>query len=115
MPVSVTVRVIKTGWHSWPTATKPRRYLADLHRHRFHVEVEVPIDHYDREVEFHDLMDLVHAWWGPENNQEDRGACEAMAAGLARFIDVKLSRTPTRVAVGEDGEAWATWRPEVPP
>lgn len=106
---SITVALELQGWHSWPDATPKRNYLAALHRHLFNVEVTVEVFHNDRDVEFHDLRDVVTKWWGDQHSQEDRGSCEGIASQLHDFFAAYLSdgRRIT-VSVGEDGEAWAT-------
>lgn len=104
---SVSVHLELVGWHSWPAARPPRDYLASLHRHRFHIDVDVPIDA-DHGVEFHDLADVVRDWWGEESAQHDRGSCESQAGELFTALNVLLGRRPMRVSVGEDGEAWST-------
>lgn len=112
MPCSVSAMVKLVGWHSWPAADGMRGYLADLHRHTFWVAVEVAVSHHDREVEFHDLADDIAAWWGPQTIQQDRGSCERMACELAAYL-VELGHEPILTRVGEDGDFWATWRPDV--
>lgn len=40
------------GFHKWPDAPDEVAFLRELHRHRFHVRVEVKVQHDDRQVEF---------------------------------------------------------------
>jgi hypothetical protein len=50
---SAIVRFQVPGFHCWQGATGDRAYLADRHRHLFHVEAKISIFQNDREVEFH--------------------------------------------------------------
>lgn len=111
MRCDIGVEVRLQGWHSWPDAHDQRAYLASLHRHMFHVRADVQVFHDDREVEFHDLRDVIATWWGDEASQTDRGSCEHIARDLHDFLAayVGTDRYIT-VSVGEDGEAWATVR-----
>jgi hypothetical protein len=61
MTVTVWTTFTAPGFHRWPGASGQRSYLADLHRHLFHITVHVGVTHTDRDVEFHDLQDLVRA------------------------------------------------------
>lgn len=115
MPVSVSVREELIGWHSWPAADDTRRYLRSLHRHRFHVVLELPVTHNDRDFEFHDMGDWLRLWWGDERSQRDRGSCETLASEIAACARAIFGTAPVSVSVGEDGEAWATWRPRPDP
>lgn len=95
------------GWHLWPAAPEPRDYLAARHRHLFHVRVTVPVLHDDRDVEFHDLLDVIAlAWqreWGPSS-------CELIAKTLAGRMTLSLPNAAwIEVDVSEDGEAGATY------
>lgn len=99
---------MRQGWHSWPTATGVREYLKDLHRHEFHIGATVAVRHDNRDVEFHDLMQIIRAWWGNENDQTDRGSCEHIAAELHEYLRRILPDRTIAVTVGEDGEAYAT-------
>ena len=104
---TITVRWTEPGFHCWPEAEGERAYLAQRHRHLFHIEVSMPVEHNDREVEFHDLLDHARSWRtdGPERG---RWSCE----DIAREIDLHVrARWPGRtitVAVFEDGECGAT-------
>lgn len=105
---NVTVKLTRQGWHSWPDATAPRLYLKALHRHMFHIAVTVAVRHDNRDIEFHDLAEIVAAWWGDENDQADRGSCEHIATELHLYLTALLADRNLLVAVGEDGEAYAT-------
>lgn len=107
MTATLFVRFAVTGFHSWPRATAHRAYLAAPHRHQFLVEVRIPALHDEREVEFHDLIDLARSLF-PGG---DLGAqsCETMARELASALAARLERW-VEVSVSEDGEAGAIVR-----
>lgn len=108
--IFVTHRFV--GYHRWADAPDRRSYLTERHRHLFHVRVDVDVTHDDREVEFHDLLDVVtDACEGL--GQKARGvgrdlgsmSCETIALYVVEKV---LARWPGRTLaceVSEDGEA----------
>jgi len=103
MKAKIFVRFRKSGFHQWLQAPRRREYLAYRHRHLFHVEVACHVDHDDREIEFHDLLDFA------EQNIEIGGprSCEHMARKLMEKLVAEYNR-PFEVTVSEDGECGAT-------
>lgn len=97
-----TVKLV--GFHRWPEASGVRGYLADRHRHEFHITPHVAVGHHNRDVEFHDLRELVAGWWtetgGPERGRQ---SCEDMALSLAEHLTERHGLTVSRVVVSEDG------------
>lgn len=108
MAVNTTVwtRVELPGFHRWPNAHPPREYLRDRHRHLFHIEVEVPVRHDERDVEFHDLQDLIRSWWGPRR-EWGAASCESIAKALFAHLRDEHGIRPTRITISEDGESGA--------
>lgn len=93
-----TVRL--TGFHRWPAAPEHRSYLGVRHRHIFHITAHITVSHHDRDVEFHDLRDLIEGWWSPERGAQ---SCEHIAVDLREHLTVKHGLTVTEVTVSEDG------------
>lgn len=58
---TITARAVVAGLHHWPDAPERRAYLAEPHRHEFHFSACVRVGHNERDVEFHDLGDLIEA------------------------------------------------------
>ncbi|MDE1904868.1 MAG: hypothetical protein KGH75_00270 [Rhodospirillales bacterium] len=106
--ITITVRTRFVGFHRWPGATGRRAYLADRHRHLFHVEVSLATTHDDREVEFHDLLREVELY----GQGEERGSasCEQMARELGTDLRAMYPGRALAVSVFEDGEVGATLR-----
>ena len=91
------------GFHSWSTAPEQRAYLRSPHRHLFHVKLTIDVTHADREIEFHDVQDLL-AVDCDSLNHDDLGSCEHIAMQL---VDAMKHRYPERrieAEVSEDGE-----------
>lgn len=116
MPVNVTVwaRVALPGLHRWPNAPEHRAYLRNRHRHLFHVLAAVQVRHHDRDVEFHDLGDMIRSWWRsagahPVTSVRECGekSCEHLARELWSHLD-QHKLAVARVEVSEDGECGAT-------
>lgn len=110
MLTTVWTRIVLPGFHRWPGAGGQRQYLADRHRHLFVIEVEVPVVHDDRDVEFHDLQDLIRQWWGPDAREWGAASCEHIAKELLAHLQGAHGINPSRVTVSEDGESGATLR-----
>ncbi|GAA1961967.1 hypothetical protein [Amycolatopsis minnesotensis] len=108
MTVTVWTTVTAPGFHRWPGATGARSYLADRHRHLFHITVHVAVAHDDRDVEFHDLQDLIRTWWGPVARECGSASCEDLARQLWTHLREDHQLTPVRVEVSEDAESGAT-------
>lgn len=108
----ITVKFTAPGWHRWPAAPESRAYLREQHRHLFHVAVSMEVDHNERQVEFHDLLDVVRPAFG----EGDFGAasCETLASALIERLHGIYGRTRRiSVHVSEDDECGATvfWVP----
>jgi hypothetical protein len=101
------VRFRVPGIHYWHGAPVLRKYLANEHRHLFHVECGVEVFHNDREVEFHDMLDVA---------QKDfvltgRMSCEMAATSLLERLEKHYPNRRMYVDVFEDGECGArVWR-----
>lgn len=105
MSADIWVRFTVPGFHSWPEAPDHRAYLRNSHRHLFQVAVRTQVDHDDREIEFHDLLDQARADF--PGGDLGRQSCEDMARGLATKLAAHYRR-PFEVSVSEDGEVGAS-------
>lgn len=103
----ITVRSRSWGQHCWPSAPASRSYLAGPHRHLFTVELSVEVDHADREIEFHDLLDELGGAW-PESLDLGSSSCEMLAEMVLRNIASAYPGRRVQVRVYEDTECWAT-------
>lgn len=94
------------GFHSWPSATPHREYLAASHRHQFVTTVWLTVEHNDREVEFHDLLDAIGRVM---YDGRDFGArsCEAIASMVLEEVVRWWPGRDCEVEVSEDGECGA--------
>ena len=110
--MTVWTRVALPGFHCWPGAHETRAYLRDRHRHLFIFTVWTEVHHDERDTEFHDLQDLVRAWFGPNPREFGAMSCEAIARDLAAWLDIEHVIIVTRIDVSEDGESGATYTPD---
>lgn len=94
------------GFHCWPAAPDSRAYLRERHRHLFHVRADALVSHDDRDIEFHDLSDMLREWWGHGDRQCGDRSCEALARELAGYL-LERGVTVTTAEVAEDGECGA--------
>lgn len=105
---TIFVRFTSAGFHRWAGAPAGRSYLADRHRHLFHVEVRMQVAHDNREVEFHDLLDrsrLIFEGFSVDGNFGAH-SCEMLARELGRGL-VEHYRRPVTIIVSEDNECGA--------
>ncbi|WP_410662029.1 hypothetical protein [Amycolatopsis sp. lyj-84] len=105
--VTVWTTVTAPGFHRWPAATGLRSYLADRHRHLFHITAHVAVEHNDRYLEFHDLQDVIRAWWGAGARECGSASCEDLAQDLWNVLEDGYQLSPVRIEVSEDGESGA--------
>lgn len=101
--LSVVVQCRFAATHAWPEAPPGVGYLRNEHRHEFHVQVRLPVNHVDRDVEFltfkKELEDYIAEVF--ERKNLGRTSCETIAEQIAsRFIHYR----PVEVEVWEDGE-----------
>ena len=103
---SITVRWSKEGWHNWPEAEGVRDYLASRHRHIFHYELTVSVEHNDREVEFHDLLTFARA--ASLDGELGRTSCESLAELVLTAVQKEYRGREYSCTVWEDNEVGAT-------
>lgn len=103
MKRTITIRTQFEGFHSWPAAPPTRSYLADSHRHIFHVEVSIETHHNEREIEFHDLLDEVQVARRLIPHRSE-WSCESMAEVIGERIGDQHPNRWLKVSVFEDGE-----------
>ena len=97
MRTYVVVRLQVDGMHNFPAAREifPEvGFLADRHRHIFHVEAKKEVFHDDRDVEFimfkRDIQDyLKQMYYNPETRTHEFGpkSCEMLAKGILNQFD----------------------------
>jgi hypothetical protein len=93
------------GWHKWIDAPMTRAYLRDYHRHLFGVKVLVRVQHNDRDVEFHDLQDMVIAFVDKTfKDQHFLSSCEDIGQTIARHLIEEKKLEVSCITVDEDGE-----------
>ena len=87
--------------HRWPDAEGSVAFLSHPHRHKFHVEVRIEVEHDDRELEFFTIqqeLDIVctHGWG-------EEASCEHMATVILNHFVERYDRR-CKVEVWEDKE-----------
>lgn len=115
----MTKRVIVTfreaGLHKWSGAPENVIYLKYVHRHLFHWRVEVGVEHSDRQVEFHTLLEAAQqcakemeakTGWAPNGKDPVNWSCEQRAEKLIKDL-TELNYAVLAVECWEDGECGA--------
>lgn len=100
--------------HHWPGAPEEVGFLADPHRHEFHVTVSVPVRHANRDIEFILLkrfVDSVIREYVVMDGDAGTQSCEQMAATIKEHVEAEYDASHVAVSVSEDGENGATISP----
>lgn len=107
---AIIVNFQHVGFHRWPDAHGKRSYLTHPHRHKFHVRVCMDVEHDQREVEFHDLIEEAETRFIELRVNNDKEvtnfgpqSCESLARRLGTTLADRYRRGVT-VTVMEDGE-----------
>lgn len=114
----MTTRIIVTwrhaAFHRWRQS--PRQpYLANLHRHLFHWRFEIRVEHNDREIEMHELLDACQSTQRALENDDCQScnkitiedSCETMAAKLLEEMQLIYQGRAMAAECWEDGECGA--------
>lgn len=110
----ITVKTQFQFMHRWPEAPEGKHdHLRNLHRHMFHVEFSVTVDHHDRDIEFLALKDELEAYIRLETEDKvtgwrSRSSCEDIAQHLINWGNRSYPDRLFRVTVLEDNENGAT-------
>ncbi len=96
------------GFHHWPGAPDERDYLGIRHRHLFHYRIELDVLHDERDIEFHDLLDIGKT--STRDAEWNGMSCEAIARALLFIVEHHCPGRHASVTVSEDGECGATVR-----
>ena len=107
----IAVRWTQVGFHRWPEAPPRRDYLTSRHRHLFYFELVAPVEHNDRFIEFHDLLDFAREVI--TDKELGRQSCEDLAETVIDAVAADLDRqgvAPRELACTcwEDNEVGAT-------
>lgn len=101
--IEVTTRFV--DFHCWPKAPNEVAFLRNLHRHVFHVTVEIAVEANDREIEFFilqkDINELIEFKIRPMKKWK---SCEMMAERIAIILSEMYEDREISVKVSEDGE-----------
>ena len=112
--LSARTKITFPGWHYWAAAPDGRHaFLREPHRHMFTFEVEVLLEHNDRQVEFFDLQKEMHKVLPLNLILGAPGvgsSCEALAEDMGKVLHVNGYKV-LEVLVSEDGESAGIWRP----
>jgi len=96
--IEVTVPFL--GTHHWRDAPKNRQYLRYPHQHIFDVTVRMSVGDLDRQVEFHDLRELVASHLEDYKKIDSAWSCEMYAKDLYTKLKIKYDNDIS-VVVGE--------------
>lgn len=114
----ITVRFQKEGLHAYPAALEDPdlvevNFLGHPHRHMFHFEVSISVEHNNREIEFILFKRWLESLYTSTESassvlNHNYKSCEMIARELIETIAAKYPGRKYRVSVFEDGENGAT-------
>lgn len=108
---TVIIKAQFEGIHNYPDAPEEVAYLKHPHRHMFHVECEIEVFHFDRELEFILVKNRIMQEF---EQQLSHKSCEMIAKEIQSFIksEYSVANYDRRVNVGvyEDNENGAKVR-----
>lgn len=110
--VRVWVEAGLPGFHRWPDAPPERDYLANRHRHVFSIRADVIVSGAEgqRDVEFFQLAEIVHRWWGDGEREWGGASCEDIAVDLGRHLALAMLRVHSvSVFIPGEGGSTAQW------
>lgn len=114
----IWVNFQKEGVHMYPAAlTDPKlktgdqydvSFLGNLHRHMFHFNVAIEVEHSDRAIEFIQFKRWLESLYSSNTLQLNYKSCEMMAEDLYDTIATRYPNRDIQITVSEDGENGAT-------
>lgn len=103
--IEIVVSFQFEGFHYWPDASSQHTYLANAHRHMFHVKAWKEVSHGNREIEIiqfkRNMCRFATEQWG--HGQMTTLSCEQMAEALCKKFELAYCE------VLEDGENGAVF------
>ena len=93
------------GFHKYENAPEEVKFLRNLHRHIFKVEVKIEVRENDRELEFfivkRNLNRLIEQY---KRESEETDSCEMVAEYILDYLEATYRARRIQVEVSEDGE-----------
>lgn len=98
-----SVRLNFEQLHRWKDAPDKVHYLRNLHRHNFHLQVDIQQFGDDRDIEYIMFADHVKEL-SKEYQWHENTSCEMFSIDLKGRIEKKYRGRKVRVSLYEDGE-----------
>jgi len=102
MMTTIIIRTRFVALHNWPKAPDVVSFLRNEHRHEFWVEVEIEVDHNDRDLEFFICKEKINRFIKNNFAYKSLGSlsCEMIAIKLYEGLQLPVKS----ISVFEDGE-----------
>lgn len=111
---TIFVTFQKEGIHKYPAAlTDPTlatgdeydvSFLGYPHRHMFHFDVQISVEHSDRAIEFIQFKRWLESLYNQGTLDLDYKSCEMLAEDLYEKINQRYPHREVTITVSEDGE-----------
>lgn len=110
MRKAILVKYEFVGYHKWANASDAVAFLRNDHRHMFHIEIEFPVNHNDRDLEFYLMREQIKSAIGSIYKDHEifiKGktveSCEQIGEDLANMLN-EAGREWIVIRVSEDGD-----------
>ena len=105
----IWVKFQREGIHSYPAAALDPNladvaFLAHPHRHIFHFDVGIQVNHNDRDIEFIQFKRWLEKQYANSILQLDNRSCEMLSDDLYDIIANEYPNRDINISVSEDGE-----------
>lgn len=102
---TVIVNTSFEGFHKYENAPEEVSYLRSMHRHIFHVNVEIEVHHDNREIEFimakHTIDEFIQEVFV---NTQSWLSCEQMGEKICQYLTEQYGERQIICTVMEDNE-----------
>ena len=92
---NIIINTSFSATHCWPNCPIPEvKYLKNPHRHVFHLRLKFPVSHADRDIEFINMKNQVHAYieTGWEGCNLEEMSCETIAKTFLSYFKASYVR-----------------------
>jgi hypothetical protein len=100
MDRSIIINLRVEGYHRYPAAPAETKFLADLHRHIFHITAEKNVSHNNRDIEFVALKWNIEKYF--KDKFPDKQFGEMSCEDIAEYLCLEFELDSCTVM--EDGE-----------
>lgn len=100
----INVKTNFKGFHKYPDAPEEVKFLKNIHRHIFNINIKIQVFHNDREIEFFMLQNEIDNYIQTRGSDLNYKSCEMLAEEFLSYINSYYPGRNCIVEVQEDNE-----------